>query len=269
MSHPVNRGVGAAFASGLDAALRRGADVVVNIDADGQFDPEGIPELIRPILKGGYGFVTCTRFGRKDYVPEMPWAKKWGNMLMTRLVNRVLWRAHFTDVSCGFRAYSREAALRLNLFGRFTYTQEMLIDLASKGVLMTEVPLRVRGVRETGESRVAKSLWAYGTRAGAIILRALRDVRPLSFFGAIGLAVFLFGALLGLTVFGYWCFTGQTSPIRSLLIGSATFMMLGFLLAVAALLADMIGRLRITMEEIRYAQRKADYDAHREDGPPG
>jgi glycosyltransferase involved in cell wall biosynthesis len=261
IGHPLNRGVGVAFATGVDAALRRGADVIVNMDADGQFDPADIPDLIRPILQGGYGFVTCSRFARSDYVPEMPWARKWGNILMTRLVNRVLWRAHFTDVSCGFRAYSRETALRLNLFGRFTYTQETFIDLASKGVTMAEVPLRVRGVRETGDSRVARSLWVYGVRAGAIILTALRDVRPMSFFGAIGLAVFLFGVLLGLLVFGYWCVTGQTSPIRSVLLGSGTFMTLGFLLAVAALLADMVGRLRITMEEIRYAQRKADYGA--------
>ena len=95
----------------------------------------------------------------------------------------------------------------------------------------------------------------------------MRDVRPLSFFGAIGLGVFGLGALMGLTVFGYWCFTSHTSPIRSLLFGSATFMVIGFLLGVAALLADMIGRLRSAQEDIRYAMRKAYYDAP-PDGPP-
>jgi glycosyltransferase involved in cell wall biosynthesis len=267
VSHTANRGVGVAFATGVDAALRRGADIIVNIDGDGQFDAADIPALIRPVLSGGYGFATCTRFGLPDYQPQMPAVRRWGNRMMARLVNRTIWGARFTDVSCGFRAYSRDAALRLNLFGRFTYTQEMFIDLAAKDVRMTEVPLRVRGVRETGESRVAKSLWTYGVRAGIIMLRAMRDIRPLSFFGAIGLAVFALGALLGLAVFGYWCFTEHTSPIRSLLFGSATFMVIGFLLGVAALLADMLGRIRRTLEEVRYAQRKAYYDAPPEEPP--
>jgi len=266
--HADNLGVGVAFATGVDAALRRGADVIVNIDGDGQFDPADIPALIEPVLSGEYGFVTCTRFGRPDYEPEMPRLRRWGNRMMARLVNRVIWGGRFTDVSCGFRAYSRETALRLHLFGRFTYTQEMFIDLASKGVSMTEVPLRVRGVRQSGDSRVAKSLWVYGARAGIILLRAMRDVRPLSFFGAIGLGVFALGALMGLTVFGYWCFTGRTSPIRSVLFGSATFMVIGFLLGIAALLADMIGRVRRTQEDIRYALRKAHYESPPEGPPP-
>ena len=127
----------------------------------------------------------------------MPWVKKWGNVLLARLISRVLWGEHFTDVSCGFRAYSREAALRLNLFGRFTYTQETFIDLASKGVMMTEVPLRVRGVRESGESRVAKSLWVYAARAGPSSCRRCGTFGRCRFFGAIGLAVFLFGVCSG------------------------------------------------------------------------
>ncbi len=267
VGHADNLGVGVAFSTGLDAALRRGADVIVNIDGDGQFDAADIPTLIQPVLSGEFGFVTCTRFGRPDYEPQMPRLRRWGNRMLARLVNRAIWGAHFTDVSCGFRAYSREAALRLHLFGRFTYTQEMFIDLAGKGVRMTEVPLRVRGVRESGNSRVAASLWLYGARAGIILLRAMRDLRPLSFFGAIGLVAFGLGALMGLTVFGYWCATGHTTPIRSVLFGSATFMVIGFLLGVAALLADMIGRVRRTQEEIRYALRKDLYEPP-PDGPP-
>ena len=147
VSHASRRGVGAAVATGIDAALRLGADYIVNMDADGQFDPAGIPELIEPLRKGEAEFVTCSRFGLKDYQPEMPWAKRWGNRLMCRIINWIIWGARFTDVSCGFRAYTRETALRLNLFGQFTYTQETFIDLAAKGVRMAEVPLRVRGER--------------------------------------------------------------------------------------------------------------------------
>lgn len=258
--HHVNLGVGAALATGMDAALRLGADVIVNMDGDGQFNPEDIPALIAPIINDGYGFVTCTRFARVDLIPRMPLMKYWGNLIMARLINWIIWNTKFTDVSCGFRAYSRETALRMNLFGRFSYTQEMFIDLAGKNIRMTEVPLEVRGVREHGVSRIANNLWRYGTRVGGIILRAMRDTRPLKFFGGIGLITFLLGFAQGLAVLAVWFFTGRTSPYRSLLIGSATFMMLGFLLCVMALLADMTGRLRKTSEEIRYHLRKQEYD---------
>jgi glycosyltransferase involved in cell wall biosynthesis len=260
VSHHENLGVGVALGTGLDAALRMGADIMVNMDADGQFNPDDIPALIGPILKEGYGFVTCTRFGRREYIPRMPLLKYWGNRVMAKLINWIIWNMKFTDVSCGFRAYSRETVLRLNLFGRFSYTQETFIDLAGKDVRMTEVPLRVRGVREHGESRIADNLWRYAKRVGAIILRAMRDTRPLKFFGGIGLLTFLLGIAQGAAIFIIWLVTGKTSPYRALLTGSATFLMLGFLLCILALLADMMGRLRKTAEDIRYLLRKQEYD---------
>jgi hypothetical protein len=179
--------------------------------------------------------------------------------MMCRLINWIIWGAHFTDVSCGFRAYARDTALQLNLFARFSYTQEMFIDLAGKDIRMTEVPLRVRGVREFGKSRVAGSLYRYAIRATTIILRAMRDTRPLKFFGGIGLSVVVIGVVLGLIVFGFWVATRRTDPVKSLLIGSSVFLTLGFLLCTVALMADMIGRLRKTMEEIRYTLRRIEY----------
>jgi glycosyltransferase involved in cell wall biosynthesis len=259
VSHHSNLGVGVALATGMDAALRRGADILVNMDGDGQFSPEDIPALIEPVQKRGYGFATCTRFARPEFVPEMRWANLWGNRMMCRLINWIIWDAHFTDVSCGFRAYSRDTALQLNLFARFSYTQEMFIDLAGKDIRMTEVPLRVRGVREFGKSRVAGSLWRYANRATTIILRAMRDTRPLKFFGGIGLSVVLIGVLLGFIVFGFWVATRRTEPVKSLLIGSSVFLTLGFLLCTVALMADMIGRLRKTMDDIRYTLRRIEY----------
>jgi len=250
--HPFNRGVGAAFSTGIRTALQRGADLIVNIDGDGQFNPADIPALLEPILCGRADMTTCTRFGRKELEPDMPWIKKWGNRVMCRIINTICWGANFTDVSCGFRAYTREAALRLNLFGSFTYTQETFIDLVSKGMTIVEVPLKVRGVREHGESRVASNLWRYALQSGSIILRAARDVRPLAFFGLIGTGLAILGAICGLIVFGVWLKTGATSPVKSLLIGSGTFLMLGFLLMVFALLADMLGRQRRVLEEILF-----------------
>jgi glycosyltransferase involved in cell wall biosynthesis len=260
--HPYNMGVGAAFATGVDAALRRGADIIVNMDSDGQFSPEDIPALVRPIIEEGYGFVTCTRFSNRDYVPKMPRIKRWGNRLMCRLVNWIIWGAKFTDVSCGFRAYTRDTALRLNLFGKFTYTQESFIDLAAKGVRMTEVPLRVRGEREHGKSRVAGSLWKYAFETLPIILRAMRDTRPLKFFGLVALMFLLFGIGLGGFVSVWWLATGRTSPWTSLITLGTANVIVGILIGIMALIADQIGRLKKTQEELLRLERLKLYEVN-------
>jgi len=253
--HSTNLGVGAAFGTGIRAALERGADLIVNMDSDGQFDPGDIPRLVAPVVAGEAGFVTCTRFGRKDLIPRMPWLKRMGNWGMAQIINLIIGK-RFTDVSCGFRCYSRETALRLNLFGRFTYTQESFISLAYQGVEMMELPLKVRGVREFGRSRVASNLVRYGVRSLSIILTALRDHRPLAFFGSLGSGSLLGGLACGLFVFIHWAITGQTSPFRSVLLGSAAFLIVGVLLLVMALLADMLGRMRRTNEAILFELRR-------------
>lgn len=255
--HPTNLGVGAAFGSGIEAALARGADVIVNMDADGQFRPEDIAELIAPIVRDGFGFVTCTRFADRDKLPQMPAIKLWGNRMMCRLINAITGGPKFTDVSCGFRAYSRDTALKLNLFGRFTYTQESFIDLAAKGIAMTEVPLVVRGEREHGQSRVASNLWRYGFRSLTIILRALRDWRPLLFFGSIALLFLIAGIALVGFVGCVWLLTGRTSPWTSLITIGGVSLVMGVAFAVLSLVADQIGRVRQIQETLLYQQRAA------------
>jgi len=258
ISHSENRGVGAAFATGLHAALEQGADLIVNMDGDGQFDPKTIPRLIKPVIEGKADFVTCTRFAKRELVPRMPLVKKWGNRWMTMLIN-VATGGEFTDVSCGFRAYTRDCALRLNLFGDFTYTQETFLDLVRKKVRMAEVPLPVRGEREFGTSRVAGSISRYAMRAGSIILLSLRDAKPLAFFGSMGLFALFLGVAAGLFVFSHWLATGMTSPYQSLLLVSALLTILGVLLIVLALVADMLGRIRMNQEHILYLQKRQLY----------
>ncbi len=257
--HDVNLGVGAAFATGIDRALRLGADVIVNVDADGQFQPADVPELVRPILEDGYGFVTCTRFGDPALVPKMPWVKKWGNGVVCHIVNTIT-RHQFTDVSCGFRAYTRETALRLNLFGQFTYTHETFIDLACKRVRMTEVPLKVRGEREFGKSRVAASVWKYAFQTLPIIVRSMRDTRPLLTFGPVALVFLLLG--LGSTGFvgGWWLAYGRTSPWSSLVTVGIGSLVLSTIFAVLAMVADQVGRSRRLLEDVLYHERRRAYD---------
>ena len=129
VSHSTNLGVGAAIQTGLGEAVRSGVDIAVNVDGDGQFDPQDIEKLVRPILDGRAEFVTASRFKDPALAPKMPWLKRRGNGWMSSLVS-FLSRRKCHDVSCGFRAYSREVCLRLALQGRFTYTQETFLVLS-------------------------------------------------------------------------------------------------------------------------------------------
>lgn len=260
VSHRQTMGVGAAFHTGIKEALQRGADIIVNIDADGQFDPAHIQQLIEPIIQGRADCTTATRFAKRELMPAMPKLKLWGNRGMVHIINFIT-KKHFTDVSCGFRAYSREAALRLTLFGHFTYTQETLIDLAFKGTTIIEVPLRVRGEREHGISRVADNLWRYGLKAAAIIFRAALDYRPQYFFGIPGLIIFACGVGAGLFLLQHFLASGQTYPYRSLVQLSGVLIIVGFLMLVLSLIADMLQRNRFITEQAVYLARKAAYSS--------
>jgi glycosyltransferase involved in cell wall biosynthesis len=256
---PGGGGLGQVFRTGFENAMRRGADIIVNIDGDGQFNPGDIPRLIAPILEDRADFVTCSRFADPALRPVMPRVKLYGNAAVTAIINWVCGGTEFTDVSCGFRAFNREAAYRLTLFGRFTYTQETFIDLFAKGLRIEEVPLKVRGVREHGKSRVARSILKYATNSFPIILRAMRDIQPLRFFGGIAMFLGVIGLLLGGFVVGWYLWRQRTTPFTSLIPIGGVFITLSILLAVLALLADMLGRHRRISEELLYLARKRTY----------
>ena len=257
-THKTNLGLGTTFKLGIEEALRMGADCIVTIDADGQFNAADIPKLLQPILEGKAEMVTCSRFKDPKLVPEMPWIKKFGNGIFTGIVNSLTGKK-FTDTQCGFRAYSREAALRLNTFGKHTYTQEVFLNLAANGLAIEEVALAVRGEREHGKSKVVGNVFVYGINALLIIMRAVRDYKPLLFFGGIGAAVFYLGFVIALAIFVRWMFTGMTSPFTSLIAVSGVIMIIGFLLLMLALIADMQGRQRRVQEEILYRLKKEQY----------
>ena len=256
-------GLGYIFRTGLERAMRRGADIIVNIDGDGQFNSGDISKLIEPLLMDEADFVTCSRFANPEFRPVMPSVKYWGNKGVTRIINWVCGGTSFTDVSCGFRAFNREAAYRLTLFGRYTYTQETFIDLFSKGLRIAEVPLRVRGVREHGKSRVASNLWKYASNSLPIILRAMRDIQPLKFFGGIGVMVATPGILMAGFVTVHYLLNQKTTPYTSLIPMSGALVMVGFLMVALALLADMLGRHRRISEELLYLARRKIYSSRR------
>ncbi len=252
-------GLGMVFRTGLERAMRREADIIVNIDGDGQFQSADIPKLIAPILEDTADFVTCSRFADPALRPHMPIVKYYGNQWVTSMINWVCGGTKFTDVSCGFRAFSREAAYRLTLFGRYTYTQECFIDLFGKGVRIAEVPLKVRGVREHGKSRIASSIFKYATNSLPIILRAMRDIQPLKFFGGIAMILAFFAFVMGAFLTTWYLIYEHTRPFTSLIPVTGMLITLSFLLGVLALLADMLGRHRRITEELLYLARRRIY----------
>lgn len=255
--HPERQGVGAAFRTGIARAMELGADAVVTIDADGQFDPADIPAVLRPILDGEADFVTASRFLDPALAPRMPRAKRWGNDFMARWISRLV-KQPFRDVSCGFRAYGRNAFLRLVLLGNFTYTHETFLSLAFARVRIREVPLRIRGVREHGTSRVAHNLFHYGRRTAAIILKTYRDYRPLRFFGA--LSALCAAPALGLGGFLLWwrLTTGGFSPHKWAGFTAAALLGVALAIYLVGLVAEMLDRLRVALDETVYRVRRLE-----------
>ena len=253
-----NKGLGVSFKKGIETSLKLGADIIVNIDGDGQFNPRDIPRLLQPILIGKADVVTCTRFINKHLTKNMPWLKKWGNRRFTNLISNISGQ-RFTDTQCGFRAYNRESALRMNINGKFTYTQEVFLDLIEKGMKIKEVPCEVRYFRER-RSHVSGNLRRYGFRSLGIIARTIRDIKPLTFFGMPALIIFAIGFLGGLVSFFYWLFEMMTTPIRTLFSVSVFFMIFGLSLAILALIADMLRTMKNNQEEILYRLKKREFD---------
>ena len=257
VSHHRRLGLGNAFQTMQREAIALGADILVTIDADGQFNPHDIPALIQPILANQANVCTASRFADTSKIPAMPAIKKWGNHRVARLVSQVSGRK-FDDVSCGFRAYSREALLRLTVYGAFTYTHEALLDLAAKGVSIQEIPLHVRGVRQFGKSRMASNVFRYAAQTSSIIVRFYRDQQPLRVCLWLAIPLFIAGLeLLALSVHellvtGVWL--KWAAFVGGGLWGvSLALIFFGFM-------ADIASRQRRNQEEIIYWVRRAATD---------
>jgi glycosyltransferase involved in cell wall biosynthesis len=254
--HAHNLGTGRAFVSGVSRALEAGADVIVSMDADGQFRGEDISALVAPIASGDADVVLCSRFKDRNLVGAMPWPKRFGNHLLTRIVSAIAGR-RFTDVSCGFRAFSKEAGLRVDIHSDFEYIHESLLNWSRCGLRIEEVALPVLAERVGGGSRIMHSLIKYGSKSFPVLVRAIRDYSPLKFFGLIAALVLVPALALGGVVLVHWLKTGETVPYTSFITVSVGGVLLAFLLAVVALLADLVARLRFQVEELLVDARRA------------
>ena len=241
------------FREVVDLALSRGADILVNIDGDMQFNPADIPQFVTPIVEDDADFVAADRFtdpatGQVRRPKNMPAGKYYGNKLGAWVTGKLSGQ-QFPDVTCGFRAYSRHALIALNINGVHTYTQETFQVMAMKRMRIKAIPVHVTYFPDR-KSRVVTSIPSYVATSAVNILRAYRDFAPLRFFAWLGALPFGLGvicfALLGI----HWLNTGSLSPYKFLGFAGIYLTTMGLILWVVGLLADMQVRLLNNQEKM-------------------
>ena len=252
-----NKGLAKGFMAGLDACLHLGADIIVNTDADNQYCGADIGKLVRPILDGEADIVIGER--PIDQTEHFSWKKKKFQHLGSWVV-RIASGTTIPDAPSGFRAYSREAALQLNVTNQYTYTLETIIQAGHDKIAMTSVPIRTNG--ETRPSRLFSSMWRYMKRSASVIVRSFMMYKPLKFFSILGGALFLLGGLIGVR-FLYFVFAGTSGGHIQSLILAAILIILGFQTVVMGLLADIIASNRKILEDVQYRVRKMDCSSYK------
>ena len=247
--HTTNRGLGRAFRSGLDRALNEGADIIVNTDGDGQYCGSSIDALIRPILDGRADIVIGDRKTADN--PEFGRTKKLLQWLGSYVV-RSLSGVNVPDAVSGFRAISRQAALRLNMLSAFSYTIEMVIQTGNKQMTVLSVPVATNP--KTRESRLFRNIPQFIARQLVSMLRMYAMYRPMRFFFYLGSMLCFIGVFPVLRfLLAYWAGDGD-GHVQSLVLGGA-LLTTGFLVFVSGLLSDLISHNRqlseITLEKVR------------------
>ncbi len=257
VSYKPNRRLAYSFKRAVESALENGADIMVNIDADGQFDPSDISKLLEPILAGNHDMVIGNRFGNIR-AKNIPWIRKFLNRFAAAVVGFFL-NYRTDDLTCGFRAHNRETLLRLNLANEtFTYTQETVIDAIGKNLKLKWVPVAVTYFSDR-KPKITKSIWKFVNNGFKIILKAVRDVRPLKFFGSPGIFMMIVSLIVFLFFLFHYFRTLQITPFRNYLLLAFFLFVVGLQFLVLALIADMIKSNRKLTEDQMYFAKKEKY----------
>ncbi|MBQ9695408.1 MAG: glycosyltransferase family 2 protein [Oscillospiraceae bacterium] len=251
-----NKGLARGFMAGLDACLHLGADIIVNTDADNQYCGADIEKIVRPILDGKADIVIGER--PIDQTEHFSWKKKKFQHLGSWVV-RVASNTDIPDAPSGFRAYSREAALRINVVNEYTYTLETIIQAGHNKVAMTSVPIRTN--EETRPSRLFSSMWRYMKRSATVITRSFVMYQPLKFFSTLGIVLMLVGTVLGVRFLIYMGMGDGDGHIQSLIL-TAILLLGGFQTITIGLLGDTIAANRKIMEDMQYRIRKMECAQH-------
>jgi glycosyltransferase involved in cell wall biosynthesis len=247
-----NKGLAAAFTAGIDAGLKSGADFIVNTDADNQYAGADIPKLLAPLLRGEADI--CIGDRNIAELRHMSWRKRRLQALGSWVVRQVSGTS-VPDTTSGFRAYTREAALRMTIVSEFSYTLESIIQAGKKRMAIAHVPVAVNP--RTRESRLFDSIFSYIKRSGATIVRIYAMYEPLKVFTYVGAAIVAV-AILGLARYGYYALRYEAFKHTGSLIASAVLLNVGFLVLLMGLLADTISGVRKLVEDLLYRVRSLE-----------
>jgi glycosyltransferase involved in cell wall biosynthesis len=257
--HRSNRGLAAAFRSGLDKALSEGADIIVNTDADNQYMADDIQLLVKPILSGDADIVIGDRqVGKNAHFSPF----KRLLQVMGSSVVRGLSGTDITDAVSGFRAISRQAAQKINITSSFSYTTEMLIQAGRKRMAVASVPVRTN--RAVRPSRLFKSVPQFITNTGATMVRAYAMYNPLKVFVTLGALLAVSGALPIIRFLYYYAIGDGAGHVQSLVIGGA-LIILGFIAIMFGAIADLVGRNRQLMEQLLERMQKIEENGNSSD----
>jgi len=253
-----NQGLAKAFIAGLEACLRAGADIIVNTDADNQYCADDIPSLIEPILSGKAEIVIGAR--PISEIEHFSPTKKLLQKIGSRVV-RMASNTKIEDAPSGFRAISRNAALRLNVFNEYTYTLETIIQAGQNGLTITSVPIRTNGYLRP--SRLIKGIPSYLKQSLLTILRIFMTYKPLRFFMIAGSVPFTIGALIGVRWLALYLSGTPRTHVPSLILASI-LILIGVQLWVFGLVADLLSVNRKMLEDIQVRIRRFEFDAKQE-----
>lgn len=255
VSFKKNKGLAYGFMAGLDACLRNGADIIVNTDADNQYCADDIEKLVRPILEGKTDIVIGERPIDKTehFSPLKKKLQHFGSWTV-----RVASNTDIPDAPSGFRAYSREAAMRMNVVNEYTYTLETIVQAGRSKIAMTSVPIRTNA--ELRPSRLFNSMFGYVKKSMVTIVRAFMMYKPLRFFSFLGGILFLIGFAIGVRFLIFFMQGQGNGHVQSLIL-SSTLLLLGFETIIVGLQADIIAANRKILEDIQYRIKKMDYES--------
>jgi len=257
VSLPCNQGLAAAFRAGIEAGLAQGADIIVNTDADNQYHAGDIGKLVRPILDGSAEMVVGARpIGQTEHFSA---AKKLLQGLGSAFIRRVS-NTDIPDAPSGFRAFSRAAAKRINVFSDYTYTLETIIQAGLKNMAITWVPIRTNG--PTRPSKLISSIPKYIRRSIGTAARIFVTYRPLQFFTFIGGMIFFAGFAIGARFLFYFLGGEGDGHIQSLIL-AGLLMGVGFQIGITGILADLISVNRKLIEKVDWNVQSLQFE-HRD-----
>ena len=255
VSFTQNKGLAKGFMAGLDECLRQGADIIVNTDADNQYCAGDIQTLIQPILNGKADYVVGAR--PIDETEHFSFIKKKLQHLGSWAVRKAS-ATNIPDAPSGFRALSREAAMRINVVNDYTYTLETIVQAGREKIAITSVPIHTN--EELRPSRLFKSIWGYVKKSMVTILRAYMMYKPLKFFTFLMIPPAVIGGIYILRYFFYVLMGTSAGHVQSLIL-ACMLLIIGFLTFMIGLIADVISANRRLLQDTQYHVRRAEYDA--------